>query len=98
VSEDRGVKIESGWLAVLRASGGQSFAAAAGLGLFLWCNHRGWMPPLSPWMIQAAWLGMCIFTCLFGVGFFVTIARLAYAGADLLWTIRRVRKSALENR
>ncbi|MFP3584695.1 hypothetical protein SCB29_13825 [Paraburkholderia sp. SIMBA_055] len=65
VSEDRGVKIESGWLAVLRASGGQSFAAAAGLGLFLWCNHRGWMPPLSPWMIQAASLGMCIFTCLF---------------------------------
>jgi hypothetical protein len=67
-----------------------------GLALFLWCNHRGWMPPLSPWMIQATWLGLCVFACLFAVQFFATAAQLACAALDLLWTIHRVRKGEVK--
>jgi hypothetical protein len=92
VSEDDRMKVDSGWLAILRASGGQSLAATGALGLFLWIARRGWIPPLAPWMIQLTALAMCIFAGLFAVSFLVALGRIAFAILEVLWAYYRSRK------
>jgi hypothetical protein len=42
------------WLEILKASGWQTTALAGAGGLILWVNRTGWIPPLDPWMVQAA--------------------------------------------
>jgi len=42
------------WLEILKASGWQTAALAIAAVLLLWANRAGWLPPLEPWMVQAA--------------------------------------------
>jgi hypothetical protein len=49
------------WLEILKASGGQSAAAALACGLLLLVRRWGWIPPLDPWMIIAATFGLLLF-------------------------------------
>jgi hypothetical protein len=42
------------WLEVLKASGGQALALGVACGGLLAVHYLKWIPPLEPWMIQAA--------------------------------------------
>jgi hypothetical protein len=48
----KGVLTEGGWTKT---------AIAAACGLFLRFSHWGWVPPLEPWMVQAATFGLLLF-------------------------------------
>lgn len=48
------------WLEILKASGWQTAALAIAAGLFLWANQTSWLPPLEPWMVQAAAIVMLV--------------------------------------
>ena len=48
------------WLEILKASGWQTAALAAACGLFWLVGRWGWLPPLDPWMIQAAAFGFFV--------------------------------------
>jgi hypothetical protein len=52
------------WLEILKASGWQTTALTAAFGLFLLAGRTGWLPPLAPWMIQLAALGLLVSGCL----------------------------------
>jgi hypothetical protein len=52
------------WLEILKASGWQTTALAVAFGLFLLAGRAGWLPPLDPWMIQLAALGLLVCGCL----------------------------------
>jgi hypothetical protein len=48
------------WLEILKASGWQTAALALAAGALLWANRAGWLPPLEPWMVQAAAVVMLV--------------------------------------
>jgi hypothetical protein len=48
-------------LEILKASGGQSAAAALACGLFLLIAHWGWLPPLDSWVVLATTFGLLLF-------------------------------------
>src|SRR5271165_2038798 len=48
------------WLEILKASGWQTAALAAACGLFLLVGRWGWLPPLDPWVIEAAVFGLFV--------------------------------------
>lgn len=47
------------WLEILKASGGQAFALSGACGAILLAAHLEWIPPLEPWMVQAAVFAFC---------------------------------------
>ena len=49
------------WLEILKASGWQTAAVAAALGLFLYSHYLGWIPPLESWMVQSTVFGLLVF-------------------------------------
>lgn len=52
------------WLEILKASGWQTTALAVACGSLLILNRAEWLPPLDPWMIQLAVLGLLVCGCL----------------------------------
>ena len=49
------------WLELLKASGWQTAAVAAALGLFLYSHYLEWIPPLESWVVQSVVFGLLIF-------------------------------------
>jgi len=64
------------WLEILKASGGQSAAAALACGLLLLVARWGWLPPLDPWMIIATTFGLLLFGFLALASFFTAINKI----------------------
>jgi hypothetical protein len=52
------------WLEILKASGWQTAAGTAACGLFLLAGYRGFLPPLTPWMVQLVAFGFLLCACL----------------------------------
>jgi hypothetical protein len=52
------------WLELLKASAGKTFALACAFGALLLANRWEWLPPLAPWMVQLAVVGLVICTFL----------------------------------
>jgi hypothetical protein len=68
--EVRGVAFaDPKWLEILKASGGQSAAAAFACGALLLIAHWGWLPPLDTWVVVAASFGLLLFGSLAFVAF-----------------------------
>ncbi len=64
------------WLEILKASAGQSAAAALACGLLLLVARWGWVPPLDPWMIIATTFGLLLFGFLTLASFFTAINKI----------------------
>ena len=82
------------WLEILKASGGQSAAAALACGLLLLVARWGLLPPLDPWMIIAATFGFFLFGFLALVSLITAINKVFPARE---WIVHYVNKKRFES-
>ena len=79
------------WLEILKASPGKTFALACAFGGLLLADHWGSLPPVAPWMVQVAVLGLLICAFLTIVGFLAAINKSVGIQEWLLYLIEKRR-------